>query len=258
MVSLGNLPGTSNYSYSVSGISADGSAISGTGTDLNFPNDDVSLAFRWTATQGVEGLGSTSGLPFSWSTTISSDGNVVLGTDVNEYGSGFWIADGTWTEVTDPTSSTTATSADGSVIFGDFNRRSLFRWTVADAIEDLDFRAQRQDANDVSADGSIMVGLMFEAQDIQNGAFIWDETNGTRRIQDILIADGIDLSDWDFEGAKSISADGSIITGWGTNPSGEREAWVADFSVVPIPAAAWLFGSGLLGMIGMARRKKAA
>jgi hypothetical protein len=29
-------------------------------------------------------------------------------------------------------------------------------------------------------------------------------------------------------------------------------------SVVPIPAAAWLFGSGLLGMIGIAIRKKAA
>ena len=28
-------------------------------------------------------------------------------------------------------------------------------------------------------------------------------------------------------------------------------------SVVPVPAAAWLFGSGLLGLIGVARRKKA-
>jgi len=28
-------------------------------------------------------------------------------------------------------------------------------------------------------------------------------------------------------------------------------------SVVPVPAAAWLFGSGLIGLIGVARRKKA-
>ena len=28
-------------------------------------------------------------------------------------------------------------------------------------------------------------------------------------------------------------------------------------SSVPVPAAVWLFGSGLLGLIGMARRKKA-
>jgi hypothetical protein len=27
-------------------------------------------------------------------------------------------------------------------------------------------------------------------------------------------------------------------------------------SQVPIPAAAWLFGSGLLGLVGIARRKK--
>ena len=31
-----------------------------------------------------------------------------------------------------------------------------------------------------------------------------------------------------------------------------------EVSAVPIPATAWLFGSGLLGLIGMARRKKAA
>ena len=29
-------------------------------------------------------------------------------------------------------------------------------------------------------------------------------------------------------------------------------------TVVPVPAAVWLFGSGLLGLVGMARRKKAA
>jgi len=36
--------------------------------------------------------------------------------------------------------------------------------------------------------------------------------------------------------------------------------WSVDFTVsqVPLPAAAWFFGSGLLGLIGIARRKKAA
>lgn len=29
-------------------------------------------------------------------------------------------------------------------------------------------------------------------------------------------------------------------------------------AVVPVPAAVWLFGSGLLGLVGIARRKKAA
>jgi len=30
----------------------------------------------------------------------------------------------------------------------------------------------------------------------------------------------------------------------------------AEFSAVPVPAAVWLFGSGLLGLIGIARRRK--
>ena len=34
-------------------------------------------------------------------------------------------------------------------------------------------------------------------------------------------------------------------------------ALVRDISTVPVPAAVWLFGSGLLGLIGLARRKKA-
>jgi len=38
-------------------------------------------------------------------------------------------------------------------------------------------------------------------------------------------------------------------------------AWAVrsgDVSVVPIPAAVWLFGSGLIGLLGVARRRKAA
>jgi len=37
-------------------------------------------------------------------------------------------------------------------------------------------------------------------------------------------------------------------------------AWAVhdgNVSAVPVPAAVWLFGSGLLGLVGIARRKKA-
>jgi len=36
-----------------------------------------------------------------------------------------------------------------------------------------------------------------------------------------------------------------------------RGNWLVRDTVVPVPAAVWLFGSGLLGLIGVARRKKA-
>ena len=38
---------------------------------------------------------------------------------------------------------------------------------------------------------------------------------------------------------------------------GPNFAYLDEFSVVPVPAAMWLFGSGLIGLIGVARRKKA-
>ena len=38
----------------------------------------------------------------------------------------------------------------------------------------------------------------------------------------------------------------------------QGQVWTtADISPVPVPAAAWLFGSGLLGLIGIARKKAA-
>ena len=44
------------------------------------------------------------------------------------------------------------------------------------------------------------------------------------------------------------------------NKASSLYAWAVrpgDVAAVPVPAAAWLFGSGLLGLIGVARRKKA-
>jgi len=38
--------------------------------------------------------------------------------------------------------------------------------------------------------------------------------------------------------------------------AGGRESGIDNVSTIPIPAAVWLFGSGLIGLIGIARRKK--
>ena len=70
-----------------------------------------------------------------------------------------------------------------------------------------------------------------------------------------------DLSGTLFPNTYTLSANANI----GANAFGaEAVSGAADFSLdfnvaaVPIPAAAWLFGSGLLGLVGIARRKKAA
>jgi hypothetical protein len=74
-----------------------------------------------------------------------------------------------------------------------------------------------------------------------------------------------------FSGSVDASADFGNSLDWIgiTNVTDESGNPVASFSalspegldwgvVVPIPAAVWLFGSGLLGLVGIARRKKAA
>ena len=41
------------------------------------------------------------------------------------------------------------------------------------------------------------------------------------------------------------------------SPATTQGVWTATSTAVPVPAAVWLFGSGLIGLVGMARRKKA-
>jgi hypothetical protein len=50
----------------------------------------------------------------------------------------------------------------------------------------------------------------------------------------------------------------AVGNNWGTFAGGTYyEVWSVDIQAIPVPAAVWLFGSGLLGLVGVARRKKA-
>jgi hypothetical protein len=69
---------------------------------------------------------------------------------------------------------------------------------------------------------------------------------------------------YDFESASLTYTSGSLATGLaggsivGASFDGGRViAKIGEVAVVPVPAAVWLFGSGLLGLVGVARRKTA-
>ena len=82
---------------------------------------------------------------------------------------------------------------------------------------------------------------------------------------DFLINTGVTYLNPTLRGLES--GDSATITGlqtitvdWRAGTPGDYIRVLTDFSpgAVPIPASVWLFGSGLFGIVGIARRKKAS
>jgi hypothetical protein len=72
---------------------------------------------------------------------------------------------------------------------------------------------------------------------------------------DPIIALALDLSSFSGLTGSSFSEIRLTIGDGFTTPSAVT-SFVGTYNVVPVPAAVWLFGSGLIGLVGLARRRK--
>lgn len=91
-------------------------------------------------------------------------------------------------------------------------------------------------------------------------SFIINGNSGT--IYDVF-ADEITSTNGFVEWTGSLTGVNSITFGVNCNAFSENDCSLNDFAVagvhvVPVPAAVWLFGTGLLGLVSVARRRKVA
>ncbi len=216
------------------GVSADGSVVVGNGGFGLGPE-----AFRWTASEGVVGLGDFVGGDFSSGATgVSDDGSVIVGFGASASGiEAFrWTAAGGMVGLGDLTggdfsSIAGAVSADGSVVVGSGTNdigSDAFRWTADDGLVGLGTIPGTSPfllngAFDVSADGSVLVGgsVPISGSHPFEG-FRWTSDDG-------LVGLG-NLPGGAIGSAQGVSADGSVIVGFSTsaNISAIFEAFIWD------------------------------
>jgi uncharacterized membrane protein len=105
-------------------------------------------------------------------------------------------------------------------------------------------------ANGISGNGSIIVGRESFSSTLDE-AFVWDPLGGLQNLRLYLTARGVDLTGWHLNEATAISEDGSTVVGFGTDPAGNAEGWVA---VLPEPACPLAMAA--LATLGVRRRNR--
>ncbi len=163
-------------------VSADGSVIVGYINSTNPPWPGYPEASRWTAEGGMQGLGLLPGRGHNQSSSsgVSADGSVVVGWSVGMWG----------------------------------GKSEAFRWTESDGMQsigDLPGGKFWSQATDVSADGSVVVGVGNSASGIE--AFRWTESGGFQALGD-LPGGGF------YSCGLNVSPDGSVVIGYSKSASG--------------------------------------
>ncbi len=101
----------------------------------------------------------------------------------------------------------------------------------------------------LSVSGASFAALVNPSEKPEAGPFLLETTESVNDVVETSIFDEFDI-DGQYPTNPLIHLVHDVVYGHhplvNTNP---------DVSPVPLPAAVWLFGAGLIGMIGVARRK---
>ncbi len=226
---------------------------------------DWQRPFRWTAEGGYESAPPELRTYAFSEPFLSRDERVIAGTGLtpqSEISGYVWTDDGV-TFLGDlpggrDDSRANGMSADGSTVFGtgfvSDVRAEYFRWTASEGMVSLGIRAYGVGSEPtlaVSVEGDVFYGTLRDA-DERAVAFIWEEDRGARALTEVLAGYGLDLTDWELGGVTGLSDDGTTIVGWGINPDGDNEAWIA---VVPEPSSGLLAALGALCATALRRRR---
>lgn len=238
-----NVPPLGHFVDKPEAVSSDGSVVVGWSV-LNLGDD--SIAYVWTPATGKAIIAYD-----ALAKSVSADGCLVGGRLCKGSASDrafMWSEDTGIIDLGPLAGDINGMSDDGLVLVGyrqEEENRLLrdvaIKWTDSEGFVDL-FNGG---AHDASADGSVIVGYLGQG----GGAAVWDMLNGVRSIKQVLIDGGIDMTGWDLDSALSVSANGASMVGWGTNPEGAWEGWIA---TIPEPSTLSLLG--FAAILGLRRR----
>lgn len=246
---MSSIPGPAGFTSSVvaQGVSDDGSVVAGYGRGSGSPR-----AFRWLGGVTSPLLDIPGSFDNSAATGISGDGNIVLGRGRSPsfepfYEACNWFLDGPAIPMGDLSggaafSEAFASNFDGSIIVGigndastsgpELDLRVATRWVGNDSptsLGDLPGGIVRSAAFGLTDDGTAIVGEGRSA--IGNEAFLWREGRGIANLKTVLQTEfHLDLGGWTLTRATAITPTGTAIVGYGTNPSGQTQAWIVRFA----------------------------
>lgn len=195
MTDIGTLV-SGSYSYAAL-VSKDGSVVAGHG-DITATIDNSTVSFhhatRWTDAGGIIDLGTLGG-DYSYAQEMSDDGSVIVGY------------------------AQTAADVDIRYMYA-----HAFRWSVgADGVNgtmtDLGtFGGNFSYANDVNADGTVVVGFAEDASQTNRG-FRWTSEDGMITVEQWLRNNGVAIDDGFTSDAQKVSDDGNVVVGYTSDDS---------------------------------------